>query len=100
VAIFNKSSQLLNFASSNAKQLPMPPSRDSLRGLKLRQSSKSIENDASGLTLRVLLSYRTPKENGAYCKWCRLRRNPLRAMPSRSKPPAPNTTNCCCHVMA
>jgi hypothetical protein len=28
VAIFNKSGQLLNFASSNARQLPHAPSRD------------------------------------------------------------------------
>jgi len=59
IAEFNKTGQLLNFASSNLHQLPQAPSRDVMRSLKLRQVSKSIENDASGLALRVLLPYRT-----------------------------------------
>ncbi|WP_293759891.1 ATP-binding protein [uncultured Aquitalea sp.] len=57
VALFNRNGELQAFANGGSG-LPQPPARNAVRALKPRIADKSIENDASGLNLRVLLAYR------------------------------------------
>ncbi|UTH75483.1 ATP-binding protein [Chromobacterium sp. IIBBL 290-4] len=59
IAVFSRGSgQLLAFASSPGRPLPMALPREALKTVKSQQPVKSIENDVSSdLQLRVLLAY-------------------------------------------
>jgi nitrogen fixation/metabolism regulation signal transduction histidine kinase len=60
VSVFSRDGQLIGFAAAQASAIPVPPSRESIRQIKLRRPLETIENEGDrGLVLRVLASYRT-----------------------------------------
>ncbi|WP_434630928.1 ATP-binding protein [Chromobacterium sp. CV08] len=65
IAVFGRADgRLVAFAASGSRPPPTAPTRDALRGVKLRAPQQSIENDGNnGLALRVLLAYRAPDES-------------------------------------
>ncbi|TCP15255.1 nitrogen fixation/metabolism regulation signal transduction histidine kinase [Crenobacter luteus] len=63
VAIFSQSGRLIAFASSPERSAAPPaPGPDTLRRLKSRVPLKTIENSGDELLLKVLLPYRTARE--------------------------------------
>ncbi|MEJ8676443.1 sensor histidine kinase [Chromobacterium amazonense] len=61
IAVFNRGSgQMVAFSGAGK---PMPLTHEALRGVRLQHPQQTIENDGnSGLSLRVLVAYRTPGE--------------------------------------
>jgi nitrogen fixation/metabolism regulation signal transduction histidine kinase len=66
VAVFTRAGRLVAYANAaNSTALPPVPNRDVLRKLKAHVPIKTIENEGErGLTLKVLLPYRTLDDEG------------------------------------